>query len=156
MSRNHIVRAGAVIWLISSSLDTTNAQNPVGISGVTVRPADIIYPDDLVSLSVELISGSSSIQLFAPTEVHIAGNDVLVNVFAHSGLVFIPDARTVIVPLGHFRAGTYNYTVTQNRPTHPGELQVFGSFRVVPEPNSALLVVGFTLSAFAVRRRPRI
>ena len=151
--RRLVQRACTAMSFLLLPATVSLAQNPVSIDSVTVLPAGIITPVDPVSLDVFLVSGSAPIQLFSPTEVMIAGNEIRVDVFASSGLLTVLDARHEFVPLGTFMPGTYSYEVHQNGPTmDPGI--VTGSFQVIPEP-TALTLAAVGLLACGVIPRGR-
>ena len=140
--------------VVSTDVATAQFGSDVHISSAAVDPTGIITPADFVSLNVFLESGYAEIELFSPTQVQTIGNDIVVDIFAESGMLTILDFDLETVQLGSFPPGTYSYLVTQRGPSMFGQAQVSGTFQVVPEPASAIL--GFVGLLLPICRRRAI
>lgn len=128
----------------------------VWINAVDVLPTPPIRSLDDVSLEIALGSATIDLYLVSPTVVDIFGNSISVDVYADvtcKGICpTVVDNLTEIVPLGTFSPGTYDFSVTSYHVG--GDTVVNGSFTVVPEPSTALLL-RFGLVALAAGRRRR-
>lgn len=104
----------------------THSTVAFSIDDVTVLPTGTITPSDPVSIEFSISTPSEPPSLYQPTEVHIAGHNISVDLFVDSGSFQMIGTLTEIVDLGELSSGNYTYTAV----LHPGHESGWGIRRV--------------------------
>ena len=137
---------GSILFLIfSNSTVLQTFANQVDLDSVTVSPVGAITPLDDVTLEAFLTSGSCCIANTQPTTTQLIGNNFVVDIFAESGFLTIPDQKLESVSLGMLSPGAYTYDVNLTTflfPLPSSFQSISGSFVVVPEPSAFSLMCG--------------
>jgi len=100
------------------------------IDRVTVLPTCTINPDDRIVIEVLLRSGSMPTYLFEPTQLRVNGNEIVVDMFATSGMFDALSSLLVPVDIGSLPVGAYAYTINLHNLGWPDVQATVGSFDV--------------------------
>ena len=106
----------AITFLALLSLAPT-ASARCGIYRIVVRPTGTITPTDTVALEIDIRTSTTPAHLAQPTQVTVAGNQILVDLYADADGAFSPDSMIATADIGTLPPGTYTYEIVM----HPTE-----------------------------------